>query len=217
MLLLLLLLLLFISFVIRKFVWTWCHQVPPHISTLWISTVIVRSRVQKFPAWHTKAAPNGKCCEGYIVPSMVRLMYQFVVCWNKGRLCWKIAKLFYFCHLKKLVRPETFGPYCVHVSAASLRTSELGGPISSLLANWRKILKSRAVIDIRKIRYVCRVFFLFSVKFLATMQIIFFLAFVLAVKTSKPFDTGRRNSASGHVVIISINAVWNRILYRNVG
>ena len=25
------------------------------------------------------------------------------VCWNKGRLCWKIAKLFYFCHLKKLV------------------------------------------------------------------------------------------------------------------
>ena len=36
----------------------------------------IRSRVQKFPAWHTKAAPNGKCCEGYIVPSMVRLMYQ---------------------------------------------------------------------------------------------------------------------------------------------
>ena len=25
---------------------------------------------------HTKAAPNGKCCEGYIVPSMARLMYQ---------------------------------------------------------------------------------------------------------------------------------------------
>ena len=24
----------------------------------------------------TEAAPNGKCCEGYIVPSMVRLMYQ---------------------------------------------------------------------------------------------------------------------------------------------
>ena len=37
----------------------------------------LRSRVQRFPAWHTKAAPNGKCCEGYIVPSMVRLMYQF--------------------------------------------------------------------------------------------------------------------------------------------
>ena len=35
------------------------------------------------------------------------------VFWNKGRLCWKIAKLFYFCHLKKLLRPETFGPYCV--------------------------------------------------------------------------------------------------------
>ena len=36
----------------------------------------VRSRVQKFPAWHTKAAPHGKCYEGHIVPSMVRLMYQ---------------------------------------------------------------------------------------------------------------------------------------------
>ena len=46
----------------------------------WISTglsrVYIRSTVQKFPAWHTKATPNGKCCEGYIVPSMVRLMYQ---------------------------------------------------------------------------------------------------------------------------------------------
>ena len=30
------------------------------------------------------------------------------MCWNKGRLCWKIAKLFYFCHLRKLFRPETF-------------------------------------------------------------------------------------------------------------
>ena len=28
--------------------------------------------------------------------------------WNKGRLVWKIAKFFYFCHLKKLVSPETF-------------------------------------------------------------------------------------------------------------
>ena len=35
------------------------------------------------------------------------------MCWDKGRLCWKIAKLFYFCHLKKLARPETFGPYYV--------------------------------------------------------------------------------------------------------
>ena len=47
-------------------------------------------------------------------------MYQFVVCWNKGRLCWKIAKLFYFCHLKKLVRPETFGPYYVQMDLASV-------------------------------------------------------------------------------------------------
>ena len=73
----------------------------------------IRSRVQKFPAWRTKSAPNGKCCEGYTVPSVVRLMYQFQACWNKGRLCWKIAKLFYFCRLKKLVRPEPFGPYYI--------------------------------------------------------------------------------------------------------
>ena len=38
------------------------------------------------------------------------------MCWNKGRLCRKIAKLFYFCHLKKLVRPETFGPYYVYIT-----------------------------------------------------------------------------------------------------
>ena len=43
---------------------------PPQVSI----QLDIRSRVQKFPAWHTKAAPNGKCCEGYIVPSMVRLM-----------------------------------------------------------------------------------------------------------------------------------------------
>jgi hypothetical protein len=28
----------------------------------------------------------------------------------KGDYIGKIAKLFYFCHLKKLVRPKTFGP-----------------------------------------------------------------------------------------------------------
>ena len=33
------------------------------------------------------------------------------VCWSKGRLYWKIAKLFNFCHLSKLARPETYGPY----------------------------------------------------------------------------------------------------------
>ena len=26
----------------------------------------------------------------------------------------KNSKFFYFCHLKKLVRPETFGPYYLH-------------------------------------------------------------------------------------------------------
>ena len=75
----------------------------------------IRSRVQNFPAWHTKAAQNGKCCEGYIVPSRVTSSQMWKVCWKRGRLCWKIANLFYFCHLKKLVRPETFGPHYVHV------------------------------------------------------------------------------------------------------
>ena len=37
------------------------------------------------------------------------------VCWSKGRLYWKIAKLFHFCHLSKLARPETYGPYHVHI------------------------------------------------------------------------------------------------------
>ena len=36
------------------------------------------------------------------------------------RLCWKIAKLFYFCHLKKLFRPETFGPYCVYLTTLNI-------------------------------------------------------------------------------------------------
>ena len=46
------------------------------------------------------------------------------MCWNKGRLCWKIARLFYFCHLKKLVRPETFGSYYVPAIIAG-RTTHL--------------------------------------------------------------------------------------------
>jgi hypothetical protein len=34
---------------------------------------------------------------------------------------WKIAKLFHFCHLETLVRPETFGPYfiCLYVHSLS--------------------------------------------------------------------------------------------------
>ena len=37
----------------------------------------------------------------------VKDIYMYIY---KGRVCWKIAKLFYFCQLKKLVRPENFGP-----------------------------------------------------------------------------------------------------------
>ena len=32
----------------------------------------------------------------------------------------KKTNLFYFCHLKMLVSPETFGPYYVHVLAYSI-------------------------------------------------------------------------------------------------
>ena len=73
------------------------HNIITPLFHRYLFSYAIRSRVQKFPSWHTKAAPNGKCCEGYIVPSMVRLMYQLK---SKGRLCWKIAKLFYFRHLK---------------------------------------------------------------------------------------------------------------------
>ena len=38
---------------------------------------MIRSWIHKFPALHTKTAPNGKCCQGYIAPSMVRFLYQF--------------------------------------------------------------------------------------------------------------------------------------------
>ena len=31
----------------------------------------IQGRVLNFPASHIKSAPNGKCCEGYIAPSMV--------------------------------------------------------------------------------------------------------------------------------------------------
>ena len=30
------------------------------------------------------------------------------MCWNKVRLCWKTAKLFYFCHLKKVGQAGNF-------------------------------------------------------------------------------------------------------------
>ena len=39
----------------------------------------IRRWVHKFPAWHTKTAPNAKCSEGYIEPSIVRLLCQFQV------------------------------------------------------------------------------------------------------------------------------------------
>ena len=50
------------------------------------------------------------------------------VCWNKERLCWKIAKLFYFCHLKKSVRQETFGPYCLPFCQTSELNTSCGQP-----------------------------------------------------------------------------------------
>ena len=40
------------------------------LHTLLVGISYVRSRFERFPSWHTIAAPNWKCCEGYIVPSM---------------------------------------------------------------------------------------------------------------------------------------------------
>ena len=56
------------------------------------------------------------------------------MCWNKGRLCWKIAKLFYFCHLKKL---ETFGPYYVHPSKVTLYRVFVIWSSKRTQASWR--------------------------------------------------------------------------------
>ena len=63
---------------------------------------VIRSSVQKFPAWHTKAAPNGKCCEGYIVPSMVRLMYQLKSVLKNRETMLKNSKFVLFVTLKKV-------------------------------------------------------------------------------------------------------------------
>jgi hypothetical protein len=41
----------------------------------------------------------------------------------KGDNIKKIAKLFYFCHLKKIVRPETFGPTLVCTLPFTILTS----------------------------------------------------------------------------------------------
>ena len=63
------------------------------------------------------------------------------VCWNKGRLCWKIAKLFYFCHLKKLVRPETSGPYYVYSHLHQTFIQLNAGKVSVLiLVEWNDLL-----------------------------------------------------------------------------
>ena len=38
-----------------------------------------------------------------------------------------MTKLFYFCHLKKMVRPETVGPYCVCCNVGNKRRMETFG------------------------------------------------------------------------------------------
>ena len=46
----------------------------PLVFRLTVYMYVVGSK--RFRPWYTKAASSGKCCEGYIVPSMVRLMCQ---------------------------------------------------------------------------------------------------------------------------------------------
>jgi len=55
----------------------WHFFVP--ISLCQWSYLVLRRWVHMFPAWHTKTAPNAKCSEGYMEPSIVRLLYQFQV------------------------------------------------------------------------------------------------------------------------------------------
>jgi hypothetical protein len=57
---------------------TW-QTVPPEHCVVTKVPDDVWGWVQKFLAWHTKVASNGKCCEGYIAPSMLRLIYQYVL------------------------------------------------------------------------------------------------------------------------------------------
>ena len=93
-----------------------CKSNPPYITS---ESAEVRSRVQNFPAWHTKAAPDGKCCEGYIVPSMVRLMYQLksVLKWRETML--KNSKVVLFVTLKSWSGRKLFGPYYVRKHCSS--------------------------------------------------------------------------------------------------
>ena len=48
------------------------------------------------PDIRTKTAPNGKCCDGYIVPSMVRLMYQLKSVLKKRETMLKNSKFVLF-------------------------------------------------------------------------------------------------------------------------
>ena len=83
-----------------------CMNVYMYVVGSKVSGLTYKSRAKRKILWGIYSAIYGevKCI-------------SWKVCWNKGRLCWKIAKLFYFCHFKKLVRPETFGPYyiCMYV------------------------------------------------------------------------------------------------------
>ena len=78
----------------------------------------IRSGVQNFPAWHTKAAPDEKCYEGYIVPSMVSLMYQLksVLKMLKKQSCF-ISVTLKGWSVRKLLDPTTYIelPLCLTV------------------------------------------------------------------------------------------------------
>jgi hypothetical protein len=54
----------------RKCVWQLLCRSGMNWGTCWS---ILRGRVQKLPVCHTKTAPNGNCCKGYIAASVVRL------------------------------------------------------------------------------------------------------------------------------------------------
>ena len=81
------------------------------------------------------------------------------MCWNKGRLCWKITKLFYFCHLKKLVRPETFGPYYVYFTATRYFNSKYtlySGTATNTFLLYISCLYTLYIVTITSIWPICQ-------------------------------------------------------------
>jgi hypothetical protein len=71
--------------------------------------------VKKFPAWY-KSRAKWKMLRGIHRAVFGEVNISVSVCVEiKGDYIKQMAKLFYFCHLKKFVRPENFGPTLAYI------------------------------------------------------------------------------------------------------